>query len=118
MIWLVTTRLLPAPIARVGKGAVVGFSFACGFVVIKTYADLVESVGNSGAFFLYSAICLVGFIFCFLFLPETVSLADAVDGDENDLTDVGCFSLVKRNVCGGCTGGSRGRREGFAKGAT
>ena len=41
------------------------------FVSTKTFADLVESLGPHGAFFLYGCVCIFGAIFTCIFLPET-----------------------------------------------
>ena len=41
------------------------------FISTKTFADLVESLGPHGAFFLYGCVCIFGAIFTCIFLPET-----------------------------------------------
>ena len=96
-MWVVTERLLPAKISRVGKSVVAGFSFACAFVVAKTFADLVEHIGNSGAFFVYGGTCFVGFVFCLLFVPnlepDPISLSE-----QEGSRDIGCCSLVRTNL--------------------
>ena len=96
-MWVVTERLLPAKISRVGKSVVAGFSFACAFVVAKTFADLVEHIGNSGAFFVYGGICFVGFVFCLLFVPnlEPDPISSLEPGGNSD---IGCCSLVRTNL--------------------
>ncbi len=92
LIWVVTSRILPARIHGVGRGVVVAFSFACAFVVAKSYVDLVDGLGNSGAFFVYAGICFLGFLFSFLFLPQTHN----TDSEERATDD--CLTLMKRNV--------------------
>ena len=95
-MWVVTERLLPARISRVGKSVVAGFSFACAFVVAKTFADLVEHIGNSGAFFVYGGICFVGFVFCLLFVPNLEP--DPISSERDGNRDIGCCSLVRTNL--------------------
>ena len=94
---MVTERLLPARISKVGKSVVVGFSFACAFVVSKTFVDLVEHLGNSGAFFVYGGICFVGFVFCLLFTPnlEPDPISSSENGGNNE---IGCCGLVRTNL--------------------
>jgi hypothetical protein len=41
------------------------------FVVIKTYHDLRNSVGEDGTFCLYSFICLCSCFFVYFLVPET-----------------------------------------------
>ena len=93
-MWVVTERLLPARISKVGKSVVVGFSFTCAFVVAKTFVDLVEHLGNSGAFFVYAGICFVGFVFCLLFVPNLEP--DPISSPEDN--DMRCCGLMKKNL--------------------
>ena len=95
-MWVVTERLLPAKISKVGKSVVVGFSFACAFVVAKTFVDLVEHLGNSGAFFVYGGICFVGFVFCLLFVPNLEPYP--IPSENEETNDIRCCSLVKTNL--------------------
>ena len=41
------------------------------FVVIKTYHDLKNSIGEDGTFWLYSFVCLCSCFFVYFFVPET-----------------------------------------------
>jgi facilitated trehalose transporter len=41
------------------------------FIVIKTYHDLKNSVGEDGTFWLYSAVCFCSCIFVYFLVPET-----------------------------------------------
>ena len=41
------------------------------FIVTKTFKMLQDSCGVSSPFFLYGSVCILGFIFIFIFLPET-----------------------------------------------
>ena len=51
---------------------IICFAFITGFIVAKTYVDLVESPLNyAGTFWLYGAICFVGGVFTAVFVPET-----------------------------------------------
>ena len=102
LLWVVTERLLPARLSGVGKQVVAGFSFACAFVVAKTFADLVEHIGNSGAFFVYAGACLVGFVFCLLFVPnlepDPIPCSPEQNEGNGDLSGVECCGLVRTNL--------------------
>ena len=96
-MWVVTERLLPARVSKVGRSFVAGFSFACAFVAAKTFVDLVEHIGNSGAFFVYGGICFVGFVFCLLFVPNLEP--DPISPPEHEGNrDIGCCGLVRTNL--------------------
>lgn len=43
----------------------------CWFVVTKTYKDISTQLGLFVPFFLYGSVCIFGFIFIYVFLPET-----------------------------------------------
>ena len=51
---------------------IICFGFIAGFLVAKTYVDLVESpLGQAGTFWLYGGICALGGVFTAVFVPET-----------------------------------------------
>ena len=51
---------------------IICFAFITGFIVAKTFADLVESpLKEAGTFWLYGGICFVGGIFTLICVPET-----------------------------------------------
>ena len=51
---------------------IICFAFIAGFLVAKTYVDLVESpLGQAGTFWLYGGICALGGVFTAVFVPET-----------------------------------------------
>lgn len=71
MIWIITAELLPPKIRSVGQGLIICSCFLGGFIVAKTFVDLIQSIQVSGTFFLYGALCFIGFAFTFFFVPET-----------------------------------------------
>ena len=42
-----------------------------GFLVAKTFVDLVENIGLDGTFWLYGSICFIGAVCTLIFVPET-----------------------------------------------
>jgi facilitated trehalose transporter len=49
----------------------VSMNFVMMFVVIKTYHDIKNSMGEDGTFWLYSSVCLCSCFFVYFFVPET-----------------------------------------------
>ena len=43
----------------------------CWFLVTKTFKDIQENLGHCAPFFFYGSVCVFGFVFIYIFLPET-----------------------------------------------
>jgi len=71
MLWLLVSEIFPLEL----RGAAMGVSvFSCwfwNFVVSSTFLTLLNKLGPSNTFLLYSVMCIVGFIFCYYKVPET-----------------------------------------------
>ena len=46
-------------------------NWGCNMVVAATFLTLTEKLGRAGAFWLYGAVCAIGIVFCYFFVPET-----------------------------------------------
>ena len=66
-----SAELLPPKVRSIANSIIICFAFLCGFVIAKTFVDLLESLGQAGTFFLYGGICVVGTLLTALFVPET-----------------------------------------------
>ena len=66
-----TAELLPPKVRSIANSIIICFAFLCGFLIAKTFVDLLEGLGRSGTFFLYGAICIFGTLLTALFVPET-----------------------------------------------
>jgi len=53
------------------SAAATSFNWLLAFVVTKTFEDFINLVGIHMCFGFFAAVCLVGFVFCLLFVPET-----------------------------------------------
>lgn len=71
LVWVVAAELLPPNVRSAANAISICFGFIGGFLVAKTFVDLIVAIQNSGTFYLYSVICFVGFVFVALFVPET-----------------------------------------------
>jgi sugar porter (SP) family MFS transporter len=71
IFWLLNAELYPLRIRS--KAASVGTmaNWTFNFIVSLTFLLLIDSLGRSGAFFFYAAICVLTFFFCKAFVPET-----------------------------------------------
>ncbi|XP_069687135.1 facilitated trehalose transporter Tret1-like [Periplaneta americana] len=58
------------------------------FIVIKTYHDLMTSIGKDGTFMLYSAVCFSSCIFVYFLVPETKGKSLIEIEEIFELTDI------------------------------
>ena len=69
--WVVLSEIFPARVRGVAMAVSTFFLWAASFVLTYTFPSLNEAVGAAGAFWLYGAICVAGFLFILGRLPET-----------------------------------------------
>ncbi|MEM9674210.1 MAG: sugar porter family MFS transporter [Bacteroidota bacterium] len=69
--WVVLSEIFPNRIRGVAMAVATTALWVASFVLTYTFPLLNSSLGTSGTFFLYSSICLAGFLFIFRTLPET-----------------------------------------------
>lgn len=69
--WLLVGELFPLRYRGLGSALATSFSYGCAFIGVKTFVDFHEALGLHGAFWLYSAIAIVGLCFVVCFVPET-----------------------------------------------
>lgn len=69
--WVVLSEIFPARVRGAAMAVSTFFLWAASFVLTYTFPSLNEAVGAAGAFWLYGAICVAGFLFILGRLPET-----------------------------------------------
>jgi MFS family permease len=70
-VWVVVSELFPTRIrGRAMSIATVSLWLAC-ILVTATFLSLVEAIGSTGAFWLYSATSVLNFLFIWRVMPET-----------------------------------------------
>jgi sugar porter (SP) family MFS transporter len=71
IFWLINSEIYPLRVRS--KAAAIGTmaNWFFNFLVSLTFLLLIDALGNGGAFFFYSAICVVTFFFCLRLVPET-----------------------------------------------
>ena len=77
LVYVVTAEVLPPKVRGVANSFVVCFSYLGGFVVAKTFVDLIAAVNQSGTFWIYGGMCVAAAAFTFLFVPETRGKTEA-----------------------------------------
>jgi sugar porter (SP) family MFS transporter len=69
--WVVISEIFPNRIRGAAMAVAVGTLWIACFILTYTFPILNKMLGPAGTFWLYAAICVVGFVFIFLKLPET-----------------------------------------------
>lgn len=68
---LLIGELFPLEYRSTGSALATSFSHLCGFVNVKTAADIQERIGLHGLFWMYACISVCCLLFVVLFVPET-----------------------------------------------
>jgi sugar porter (SP) family MFS transporter len=69
--WVVISEIFPNRIRGAAMSVAVSSLWIACFILTYTFPILNAKLGPAGTFWLYAAICVLGFIFIFLKLPET-----------------------------------------------
>ncbi|HET7625362.1 MAG TPA: sugar porter family MFS transporter [Verrucomicrobiae bacterium] len=69
--WVVISEIFPNRIRGAAMAVAVSSLWIACFILTYTFPILNAKLGSAGTFWLYAAICVVGFIFIFFKLPET-----------------------------------------------
>jgi sugar porter (SP) family MFS transporter len=71
VVWVVIAEIFPNRIRGAAMAIAVSTLWIASFVVIYTFPLLNHALGTAQAFWIYSLVCVIGFIFIKLRLPET-----------------------------------------------
>ncbi len=69
--WVVISEIFPNRIRGTAISVAVSALWIACFILTYTFPILEKTIGTGNTFWLYAAICVVGFVFIFLKLPET-----------------------------------------------
>ncbi|KAH8298404.1 hypothetical protein KR044_001947, partial [Drosophila immigrans] len=69
--WLMLGEILPNKIRGPSASLVVACNWMCTFIVTKTFQDLLDYIGGSGAFGVFCISCIIALIFVIIVVPET-----------------------------------------------
>jgi predicted MFS family arabinose efflux permease len=68
--WVLITELFPNGVRATAVSISVAALWISSFALTYTFPFLTEAFGTSGAFLLYGTVCLLGFLFVYLCVPE------------------------------------------------
>ena len=68
--WVLITELFPNAVRATAVSISVAALWISSFALTYTFPFLTRAFGTSGTFLLYGAVCLVGFVFVYLCVPE------------------------------------------------
>ena len=85
VVWVVISEIFPNRIRGTAISVAVSALWIACFILTYTFPILEKSIGTGNTFWLYAAICLAGFVFVFLKLPETKG--KSLEQIEHELTD-------------------------------
>jgi sugar porter (SP) family MFS transporter len=71
VFWLLISEIYPLKIRGAAMSAVTVINWAMNLGVAVTFLTLVELIGHAGTFWLYGAIAVVAWVFCYRLVPET-----------------------------------------------
>ncbi|MFH1395744.1 MAG: sugar porter family MFS transporter [Candidatus Omnitrophota bacterium] len=71
IFWLIIAEIYPLKIRGRAMSLATMFSWICNLAVAMTFLTLIQKLGKAGTFWLYGAICIAGWFFCYFFVPET-----------------------------------------------
>jgi sugar porter (SP) family MFS transporter len=83
--WVVISEIFPNRIRGAAMSVAVSALWIACFILTYTFPILNAKLGSAGTFWLYAAICVLGFIFIFFKLPETKN--KSLEQIERDLVD-------------------------------
>ena len=83
--WVVISEIFPNRIRGTAISVAVSALWIACFILTYTFPILEKTIGTGNTFWLYAAICVVGFIFIFFKLPETKN--KSLEQIENELVD-------------------------------
>jgi len=71
IVWVILSEIFPNRVRGAAMALATFALWVACFILTYTFPLLNKSLGAAGTFWLYAGICLVGFIFILLKLPET-----------------------------------------------
>jgi MFS family permease len=83
--WVIISEIFPNRIRGTAMSIAVAFLWIACFLLTYTFPIFNAVLGASVTFWIYAAICVLGFIFIFLKLPETKG--KTLEQIERDLVD-------------------------------
>ena len=71
VVWLLIAEIYPTKIRGKAMSLATLTVWGANWIVASTFLSLIHGVGFTGTFWIYAVICLLAFLFCVTFVPET-----------------------------------------------
>jgi len=71
VVWLMISEIYPTKIRGKAMSLATLTVWGANWVVAGTFLSLVHGAGPSGAFWIFAILCVLAFVFCLAFVPET-----------------------------------------------
>ena len=75
VVQLVISEIFPLSVRAVAMSAVTAVIWATYLVVTLTFLSLINYLGRPDTFWLYAVMCVVSFVYVYLYMPETKGLS-------------------------------------------
>jgi hypothetical protein len=72
--YMIMGEILPHHVKGIAGCILTSLKWFMSFMMTKFFQDIIRTLGNDGAYWLFAGFCLLGFIYIFLFVPETRGL--------------------------------------------
>jgi MFS transporter, SP family, xylose:H+ symportor len=72
LTWVLIAEIFPNRLRSLGVSAAVSALWISSFALTYSFPFINRALGSGGSFFIYGPICIVGAIFVFFFVPETM----------------------------------------------
>jgi facilitated trehalose transporter len=69
--YMIMGEILPHHVKGLAGCILTSLKWFMSFMMTKFFQDIILRLGNDGVYFLFGGFCLLGFIYIFLFVPET-----------------------------------------------
>jgi sugar porter (SP) family MFS transporter len=69
--WVIISEVFPLKIRGRAMSLATMSNWIFNFTVAMTFLTLIEKLGKAGTFWLYAVLGILGWIFCYIFMPET-----------------------------------------------
>lgn len=71
VMWLMLSEIFPLEVRGTAMSLAVFSNWLWNFIVSSTFLSLLGAIGSTSTFFLYAVMCVVAFVVCYKFAPET-----------------------------------------------
>jgi sugar porter (SP) family MFS transporter len=71
VVWLLISEIYPTKIRGKAMSIATLSVWGANWLVAETFLSLINAAGPAGTFWIFAGICVLGFLFCLYFVPET-----------------------------------------------